>query len=75
MRKVHNFIRHGILNFIDLFYKPFKKWMPLHQKEEIPILVNGNGEIMWIGGYRPDERYKVNDNTKKVTIFELFKLT
>ena len=30
MRKVHNFIRHGILNFIDLFYKPFKKWMPLH---------------------------------------------
>ncbi|UOE49040.1 tRNA lysidine(34) synthetase TilS [Mucilaginibacter sp. SMC90] len=49
--------------------------VPLHQKEEIPIVVNGNGEIMWIGGYRPDERYKVSDNTKKVTIFELFKLT
>ncbi|WP_431199485.1 tRNA lysidine(34) synthetase TilS [Mucilaginibacter sp. P19] len=49
--------------------------VPLYQKEEIPILVNGNGEIMWIGGYRPDERYKVSDNTKKVTIFELFKLT
>jgi tRNA(Ile)-lysidine synthase len=49
--------------------------VPLHQKEEIPILVNGNGEIMWVGGYRPDERYKVSDNTKKVTIFELFKLT
>lgn len=49
--------------------------VPLHQKEGIPVLVNGNGEIMWIGGYRPDERYKVSDNTKKVTIFELFKLT
>jgi tRNA(Ile)-lysidine synthase len=49
--------------------------VPLHKKEEIPILVNGNGEIMWIGGYRPDERYKVSDNTKKVIIFELFKLT
>ncbi|XHR94647.1 tRNA lysidine(34) synthetase TilS [Mucilaginibacter sp. UC70_90] len=49
--------------------------VPLHQKEEIPVLVNGNGEIMWVGGYRPDERYKVSDNTKKVTIFELFKLT
>lgn len=49
--------------------------VPLHQKEEVPILVNGNGEIMWIGGYRPNERYKVSDNTKKVTIFELFKLT
>ena len=46
----------------------------LHQKTEIPILVNGNGDIMWIGGYQPDERYKVSDNTKKVTIFELFKV-
>ncbi len=46
----------------------------LHQKTEIPILVNGNGDIMWIGGYQPDERYKVSDNTKKVTIFELFKI-
>lgn len=49
--------------------------VPLHQKNKIPVLVNGNGEIMWLAGYRPDERYKVNDNTKKVTIFELFKLT
>jgi tRNA(Ile)-lysidine synthase len=46
----------------------------LHQKAEIPILVNGNGDIMWIGGYQPDERYKVSNNTKKVTIFELFKV-
>lgn len=46
----------------------------LHQKNEIPLLVNGNGEVMWVGGYRPDERYKVNNNTKKVTIFELYKL-
>ncbi len=46
----------------------------LHQKAEIPILVNGNGDIIWIGGHRPDERYKVTNNTKKVTIFELFKL-
>jgi tRNA(Ile)-lysidine synthase len=47
--------------------------IPLHQKNEIPLLVNGNGELIWIGGYRPDERYKVTDNTKKVTIFELYK--
>ncbi|MEO8885324.1 MAG: tRNA lysidine(34) synthetase TilS [Mucilaginibacter sp.] len=46
----------------------------LHEKAEIPILVNGNGDIIWIGGYRPDDRYKVTNNTKKVTIFELFKL-
>lgn len=46
----------------------------LHQKNEIPLLVNGNGDVIWVGGYRPDERYKVNNNTKKVTIFELYKL-
>ena len=49
--------------------------IPLHVKSEIPILINGNSEIIWIGGYRLDERYKVNKNTKKVTIFELYKLT
>lgn len=45
--------------------------VPLHEKEAIPLLVNGNGDIIWVGGYRPDDRYKVSDNTKKVTIFEL----
>jgi tRNA(Ile)-lysidine synthase len=48
--------------------------VPLHKKSKLPILVNGNGDIIWVGGYRPDERYKVSNNTKKVTIFELFKL-
>jgi tRNA(Ile)-lysidine synthase len=48
--------------------------VPLHEKTQIPLLVNGNGDIMWIGGYRPDERYKVSKKTKKVTIFELYKL-
>ena len=45
--------------------------IPLHQKNAIPLLVNGNGDVIWVGGYRCDERYKVTDNTKKVTIFEL----
>jgi tRNA(Ile)-lysidine synthase len=48
--------------------------IPLHEKSQIPLLVNGNSDIAWIGGYRPDDRYKVSAKTKKVTIFELFKL-
>jgi tRNA(Ile)-lysidine synthase len=48
--------------------------IPLHEKTQIPLLVNGNGDIIWIGGYRPDERYKVSKKTKKVTIFELYKI-
>jgi tRNA(Ile)-lysidine synthase len=48
--------------------------VPLHVKDEVPLFVNGNGDMIWVGGYRPDERYKVTDNTKKVTIFELNKI-
>jgi tRNA(Ile)-lysidine synthase len=49
--------------------------IPLHQKNAIPLLINGNDELIWVGGYRCDERYKVTDNTKKVTIFELLPIS
>ncbi len=49
--------------------------VPLHKKSQVPLLVNGNGDIIWVAGYRPDDRYKVTRNTKKVTIFELLKVT
>ncbi|WP_232336506.1 tRNA lysidine(34) synthetase TilS [Mucilaginibacter aquatilis] len=45
--------------------------VPLHQKQSIPVLINGNGELIWIAGYRLDDRYKVTPQTKKVAIFEL----
>ncbi|MDQ7947443.1 MAG: tRNA lysidine(34) synthetase TilS [Pedobacter sp.] len=45
--------------------------IPLPQKDQIPILVNGNGEIIWVVGLRQDNRYKVNTGTKKVAIFEV----
>ena len=48
--------------------------VPLHLKPHVPILLNGNSEIIWIGGFRLDDRYKVDDKTEKVTIFELNKL-
>lgn len=41
------------------------------EKLRIPILVNGNGDILWVGGMRQDNRYKVSDSTKKVAIFEM----
>jgi tRNA(Ile)-lysidine synthase len=47
--------------------------VPLHQKMQVPLVVNGNGEVIWIAGYRLDDRYKVRDRTKKVIIFELLK--
>ncbi len=45
--------------------------VPLHQKSLIPVLVNGNHEIVWIAGFRLDDRYKISSGTKKVVIFEL----
>ncbi|MBC8054747.1 MAG: tRNA lysidine(34) synthetase TilS [Sphingobacteriaceae bacterium] len=44
--------------------------IPLTLKSNIPVLVNGNGDILWVAGYRSDERYKVTPQTKKVIIFE-----
>ena len=61
----------GVQKLSDFF---IHQKIPLHQKKDVPLLVNGNGEIIWIGGYRPDDRYKVRRKTKKVTIFELYKL-
>ncbi|MBB2145665.1 tRNA lysidine(34) synthetase TilS [Pedobacter sp. LMG 31464] len=65
--------------FMPLGMKQYKKLsdflidnkVPLPQKEKIPLLINGNGEIIWVAGLRQDNRYKVNATTKKVAIFEL----
>jgi tRNA(Ile)-lysidine synthase len=46
----------------------------LHEKSSVPLLINANGDIVWVAGYRLNEHYKVTQNTKKVTIFELYKL-
>ena len=47
--------------------------IPLHQKTQIPLLVNGNDEVIWIAGYRLSNRYKLTPQTKKVIIFELLR--
>lgn len=44
---------------------------PLQRKSEIPLLVNGNGDIIWVAGLRMDNRYKITAETKKIAIFEL----
>lgn len=44
--------------------------IPLSEKKRIPVVVNGNGDILWIVPYRIDNRYKITDKTKKVAILE-----
>lgn len=50
-----------------------EKKIPLNTKNNIPILENGNGDVLWVAGYRSDDRYKVTEQTKKVIIFEIQK--
>lgn len=45
--------------------------IPLAKKPHVPVLVNGNGEIIWICGIRPDRRFTPEARTGKVVIFEL----
>jgi len=47
--------------------------VPIHLKSKTPILVNGNGDVIWVAGMRQDNRYKLTTATKKVAIFELKK--
>jgi tRNA(Ile)-lysidine synthase len=63
--------------FKPLGMKSFKKLsdffvdekVPLPVKDRTPLLINGNGEIVWVVGMRQDERYKLSATTKKVAIF------
>lgn len=63
--------------FKPLGMKSFKKLsdffvdekVPLPVKDRTPLLINGNGEMIWIMGMRQDERYKLSATTKKVAIF------
>lgn len=68
------FMPLGMRNFKKLSDFLIDSKVPLPQKEKTPLLINGNGEIIWVAGLRQDNRYKVNASTKKVAIFELSNL-
>lgn len=73
-------IRHWLLGdkFIPLGMKGQKKLsdffinqkIPVSEKSEISVLVNGDGKIIWIAGLRMDDRFKITAETKKITTFE-----
>lgn len=44
--------------------------VPRDLRDSIPLLINGE-EIVWILGYRTDERFKIDKNTLKALKFEI----
>ena len=45
--------------------------VPAWWRDQVPLLVRGDGEIMWVCGWREDERAKVTDETSQVTAVRL----
>lgn len=64
------FMPIGMRNYKKLSDFFIDQKIPLPQKDSIPILINGNGDVVWVAGLRQDNRYKVTATTKKVAIFE-----
>lgn len=43
-----------------------QKKINILDKKQVPILVNGDGQIIWIVNYHLDDRFKMTENTQKV---------
>ncbi|MDR0427242.1 MAG: tRNA lysidine(34) synthetase TilS [Dysgonamonadaceae bacterium] len=69
--KGDRFVPFGINGFQKLsdYFNNHKFSKP--QKKETWLLCSGD-DIIWIVGHRTDNRYKVNDGTKRVCVFKLF---
>jgi len=44
--------------------------VPRDERDSIPIVVSGN-DIVWVTGFRGDERFKVSDETKRFLKMEI----
>jgi len=47
--------------------------IPRSERPKIPLVISG-GDICWVGGWRIDERFKINKGTKKVLRLAIKKL-
>ncbi|MDS1030985.1 tRNA lysidine(34) synthetase TilS [Bacillota bacterium LX-D] len=54
--------------FADLKVEPERRGL-------IPIVTDAAGQILWVGGYRIDERYKIRPTTRKVLYLKLHEIT
>ena len=47
------------------------KKVNLFEKEKTAVLLNGNGEIIWVVGIRGDERFKITTTTSNILLISL----
>ncbi|OAQ37966.1 tRNA(Ile)-lysidine synthetase [Pedobacter psychrophilus] len=61
---------NGVKKLSDFF---INQKINIQQKNNIPILINGDGKIIWVCGLRSDDRFKIKPKTKKIIIFTVEK--
>ena len=44
--------------------------VPLNLKNQVQVLVSGDGKIAWVIGFRPDERFRVSEETQQVLLVQ-----
>jgi tRNA(Ile)-lysidine synthase len=47
--------------------------VPRDERKRVPLIISGN-DIIWVVGYRGDDRFKVGEETEKVVRFEVKKI-
>jgi|AntRauTorckE6833_2_1112554.scaffolds.fasta_scaffold00904_12 tRNA(Ile)-lysidine synthase len=47
--------------------------VPDYLRDKIPILFNGDGKLIWICGYRMDDRFKLKKSSKKILLIKYHK--
>lgn len=47
--------------------------VPRHKRDWIPVITDGTGRIIWVGGYRIDDNFKVTEETKRILYLKLGK--
>ncbi|MEK6775646.1 MAG: tRNA lysidine(34) synthetase TilS [bacterium] len=48
--------------------------VPYAERGRVPLLVNRENEILWIGGYRMDARYTVDEKTSRAVLIRIRRL-
>ncbi|RZL02404.1 MAG: tRNA(Ile)-lysidine synthetase, partial [Hymenobacter sp.] len=42
--------------------------IPLNLKDNVRVLTSADGKICWVVGWRPDDRFKVTEETQRVLV-------
>ncbi|RKY85418.1 tRNA(Ile)-lysidine synthetase, partial [candidate division KSB1 bacterium] len=45
--------------------------IPLHERNRLLVLVTNRDEIVWLCGYRIDDRFKITPSTRRVLKLEI----